>query len=138
MNELPSAKDLMSNKKELSERVLPVLEATREEVRLAQDLTNSLVDKFFDTGKLMLGFSLPALITIYSLKSNELRADIFWGLTIGLAIVGTILIATAFAIKFYTFKPYLSNTSARINLLTSLLELETEKSKPSKKTSNPR
>lgn len=114
--------------------MLPLIAATREEVHFHQQLVDSLVDKFFDTGKLLLGFSVPALITIYSLKSNDLRGGYFWAFTLGLVALGILLIGAAFFIKLKIFTPYLENSSVRIELLTALKETEFKKLKGRDKT----
>jgi len=104
--------------------LLPIINSTREEMHFSQQLVDSLVDKFFDTGKLLLGFSVPALITVYFLKTSELRATSFLVFTIILAALGILLMVIAFVIKLKLFTPYLS--TSRINLLTAHMEADTE------------
>jgi len=120
------AKDLEKYQLESRERTIPLLKESREEMQLSKSIIDSLLDSFFDTGKLLLGFSLPALITVYSLKSNDLRSGYFWKLTIFLAIFGILLMATVFFIKFKLFSPYMRNTTSRMDAITALMESEND------------
>lgn len=104
--------------------ILPIIEAIRGEVRLHQELYNSLLDKIYDTGKLLLGFSLPALITVYTIKSEELQEGKFLMLTLGLVLFGVILMGTVFIIKLKLFGPYIFGNTARSNVLVSLLNVQ--------------
>lgn len=105
----------------LHEQSLPVLAAIRDEEQHILALINGIVDKSLDLSKLLIGISFPALITLYSLKSDEFDTKSYLILTFGLLIVGILIFCLGMRYKFNKLPDYVDSSSARLKTYAEML-----------------
>ncbi len=73
-NQFDTVSDLARIGVENFDRILPLIDQTRQEQKHAQQLVDDIVDKLLDTGKFLVGIGAPATVAVYALKSSELGA----------------------------------------------------------------
>ena len=104
----------------LHEHRLPVLANIRDEEQHILALINGIVDKALDLAKLLIGISFPALITLYSLKSEEFNTKNYLILTFGLLIVGVLIFYTGMRYKLSKLPQYMESSFARLKSYTEM------------------
>ncbi len=108
---------------------LPVLNAAREEQQLALNLIDGLVNKFLDLAKLLIAVSVPALVTLYSLKSKEFNSDQYVFITGLVLLLAIVMFISGMWYKFKYLPTYLNASVSRLNLYTEWIETATWRAK---------
>ena len=102
-------------------KTLPILIASRDEEQHILSLINGIVDKALDLGKLLIGISFPALVTLYSFKGDNLNTKTYLILTAILLVVGILVFCIGIAYKLSRLSIYLGASTARLKNYTAML-----------------
>lgn len=104
------------------EQTFPVLNAVRDEEQHRLELINGIIDKALDLGKLLIGISFPALITLYSLKRDEFNAKSYMILTFALLFAGILIFGCSMRYKYKNLSTYVESSETRLKSYTEMLE----------------
>lgn len=95
---------------------LPILHAAREEQQHTLNLIDSLVDKLLDLAKLFITVSMPALVTLYFLKSDDFNSGFYIFISALVFVSGITIFIFGMWYKQKYLPTYLDASTARLDL----------------------